>query len=79
MNYKIIAKCDAVGYVQRISRWTNRLHSLHTKQIFRAERLLSDIFSKKSFVHDNERTIQRWPWKFEPLGQMGSNRHLKRE
>ena len=31
------------------------------------------------FVYDNKRTISRWPWKFEPLGQMGSKGHLERE
>ena len=29
-------------------------------------------FSKKIFVHDNKRTILRWPWKFGPLGRKRS-------
>ena len=36
-------------------------------------------FSVRIFVHSNKRTILRWPWKFEPLGRMGSKIHLERE
>ena len=49
------------------------------KKTFRAERLLSDIFSKNCFVHDNKCKILGWPWKFELLGQIRSKGHFERE
>ena len=49
------------------------------KKNFRAERSLSDIFSKKNLVHDVKWKILRWPPSFEPLGQAGSHGPSDRE
>ena len=75
----ITLKCGDGQNTRSGSKILNKGSMHGSKNIFLAERSLLDIFSKKFFVYDYERTIPRWPWKFEPLGQIGSKHHLERE
>ena len=62
------------------NQWSERdCFKKTSKHFFRAKRSLLDIFSKKFFVYDKKWEILRWPWKFEPLGQMRSKGHFERE